>query len=326
MYASIASDIPRGRDWTFEQKYDGMRVIALAGARRVELVTRNGHDKSTQFPEIADAMRALAQRLERTVILDGEIVALVRGRAAPFQALQGRLHRKYHDEILALTKTQPAAFVAFDVLRDGRRSLLRQTLSERRAHLEQLIGPRQTRTTIRISERSSNAERMLMKAAANGWEGLIAKELCAPYTPGARSKSWLKLKLQHRAEFVVGGYTEPRRTREHVGALLLGYYDKGGELCYAGSMGGGFNRDSLRDMGARLRKLERTRSAFAEPVKTAERAHWVAPRLVVEVKFAEWTSDGKLRQPIFLGVRDDKSPRDVHRERESLQQWAQEIE
>jgi bifunctional non-homologous end joining protein LigD len=326
MYASIASEIPRGREWTYEQKYDGMRVVAFASARSVHLVTRNAHDKRAQFPEITEALRALATRIKRTLILDGEIVALVRGKAAPFQALQGRLHRKDAVEIRDLARTNPAAFVAFDVLRDGRESLLRLPLSARRERLESLIGPKQTRATIRISEQSQSVKRMIAKAAANGWEGLIAKELDVAYSPGARSPSWLKLKLQHRAEFVVGGFTEPRKSREHIGALLLGYYDDAGKLCYAGNMGGGFNRESLREMAERLDKLERSKSPFADAVKTSEPAHWVTPRVVVEVKFAEWTSDGKLRQPIFLGVRDDKRPRDVHREHESLQQWAQEIE
>jgi bifunctional non-homologous end joining protein LigD len=166
---------------------------------------------------------------------------------------------------------------------------------------------------------------MLGKAKRGGWEGLIAKRLDSPYRPGARARDWLKLKLQHRAEFVVGGYTDPRRSRELIGALLLGYFDGNGALRYAGRMGGGFSRDSLRDMYRRLRPLARTTSPFADDVRTNERAHWVRPVVVVEVKFAEWTADGKLRQPIFLGVRDDKVARDVRRERESIQQWTQDI-
>jgi bifunctional non-homologous end joining protein LigD len=166
---------------------------------------------------------------------------------------------------------------------------------------------------------------MIARASKGGWEGLIAKRLDSRYVPGARSRDWLKLKLQHRAEFVVGGYTEPRLSREHIGALLLGYFDSKRQLRYVGHMGGGFNRQSLRDMLARLAPLRRKTSPFADPVKTNEPAHWVSPRVVVEVKFAEWTSDGKLRQPIFLGVRDDKPARDVHRERQSIQQWAQDI-
>lgn len=322
MYATIADAIPAGGDWTFEEKYDGMRVVATATSKRVQLVTRNGRDKSTQFPEIAEALRELARRAGRTLVVDGEIVAIVRGKPAAFQALQGRLHRSAGVE--EMVRRAPAAIVLFDVLRDGRTSLMRKQLGERREKLVELLEGNEDKR-IRISAASSNGRRMIARAAKNGWEGLIAKRLTSPYVPGARSKDWLKLKLQHRAEFVVGGYTEPRLSRPHIGALLLGYFDAKGALHYVGHMGGGFDRESLRDMLARLRPIERKTSPFAEPVRTNEPAHWVKPTVVVEVKFAEWTEDARLRQPIFLGVRDDKRARDVRRERESVQQWAQEL-
>jgi bifunctional non-homologous end joining protein LigD len=160
---------------------------------------------------------------------------------------------------------------------------------------------------------------MLARARAQGWEGVIAKRTDAPYAPGERSEAWLKLKLEHEAEFVVGGFTAPRKTREYIGALLLGYYDDAGRLVYAGHMGGGFTRAGLADMRARLDRLIRKTSPFAETPHTNEPATWVRPVVVVEVKFSEWTADGRLRQPIFLGVRDDKNARDVTREAESLQ-------
>src|SRR5581483_3171828 len=158
MYASIADAVPRGRRWTFEQKFDGMRAIAAVSARRVALVTRNGRDKRAQFPEIERALRLLAAATKRTFVLDGEIVALVRGRPAPFQALQGRFHRVHAAEIAALASEHPAAFCVFDLLRDGRRSLLRQPLHERRAALEALLDGRAD-STIRISKSSSNGAR-----------------------------------------------------------------------------------------------------------------------------------------------------------------------
>ena len=166
---------------------------------------------------------------------------------------------------------------------------------------------------------------MLGRARRGGWEGLIAKRLDARYASGKRSRDWLKLKLQHRAEFVVGGYTDPRRSREHFGALLLGYFDAHRELRYVGNAGAGFDRATLRDLGAALARLERRKSPFADAFRSSDRVHWVAPKLVVEVKFTEWTADGKLRQPTFLGLRDDKAAKDVHRERESVQHWAQEL-
>jgi bifunctional non-homologous end joining protein LigD len=322
MYATIGDDLPAGRDWTFEQKYDGMRVIAAVSTRGVRLVTRNGRDKSRQFPEISAALRALATRVKKSLVLDGEIVALVRGKPAAFQALQGRLHRS--SDIESAVERMPAAIILFDMLRDGRSDLTRLPLAERRARLEYLLrGNRDDR--IRLSDGSESGRRMIARARRAGWEGVIAKRLDSRYVPGARSRDWLKLKLQHRAEFVVGGWTEPRLSREHIGALLLGYFDDDGRLRYAGKMGGGFNRASLADMLRRLAPLERKSSPFAERVRTTEPAHWVTPKVVVEIKFAEWTADGRLRQPILLGVRDDKRARDVHREEESVQQWAQEI-
>ena len=160
---------------------------------------------------------------------------------------------------------------------------------------------------------------MLARARRSGWEGIIAKRMDARYQPGARSEAWLKLKLLFRAEFVVGGYTEPRKSRQHIGALLLGAYDKRGRFIYVGHTGGGFTRDGLAEMHAVLEKHERRASPFEVAPRTNEPAHWVAPKVVVEVKFAEWTKERLLRQPIFLGVRDDKPPRDVTIEGVSLQ-------
>jgi bifunctional non-homologous end joining protein LigD len=322
MYATIGAAMPTGGEWVFEEKYDGMRIIAVVTGRSVQLVTRNGRDKRDQFPEIVDALRSLARHAKRPLIVDGEIVAIVRGEAAPFQALQGRFHRK--EAIADVMRKNPAAIVLFDLLRDGRQDLTRLPLHTRRERLAELLKGFDDKR-IRISDSSSNGKRMVAKARRRGWEGVIAKRVESKYVPGARSREWLKLKLQHRAEFVVGGYTEPRLSRPYLGALLLGYFDEAGKLCYVGRMGGGFDRASLKDMLDRLKPLERRTSPFDAPVKTNEPAHWVAPRVVVEIKFAEWTADGRLRQPIFLGMRDDKRARDVHKERESVQEWAQEI-
>jgi bifunctional non-homologous end joining protein LigD len=160
---------------------------------------------------------------------------------------------------------------------------------------------------------------MLERARRGRWEGIIAKRSESTYVPGARSRDWLKLKLQHRSEFVIGGFTEPRRTRAHLGAILLGYFDSDSQLRFVGHTGGGFDRETLRDMRQRLERIEQARSPFSEVTHSNEQVHWVKPKLVVEVKFSEWTSDGRLRQPIFLGLRDDKDARDVHLERESVQ-------
>jgi bifunctional non-homologous end joining protein LigD len=341
MYATIGTEIPNGDEWTFEPKYDGMRVLAFArpidldeaepiGApqprprRRtqgVRLVTRNRRDKAAQFPEIVDALRSLATRAARPLILDGEIVVLERNRPGRFQTLQSRMHLQNVELVAAQSKDAPAALIAFDILLDGDVELLGRPWTERRQQLERLLHASRLKN-LRLSDTSGNGGKMVEQAADAGWEGVIAKRTTSTYKPGARSKDWLKLKLQYRAEFVVGGWTEPRKTRQYIGALLLGYYDRRGHLCYVGHMGGGFTREGLAEMHERLRPLERATPPFVDPPKTNETAHWVEPKIVVEVKFAEWTADGKLRQPIFLGVRDDKDARDVGREGKSIQDWS----
>jgi bifunctional non-homologous end joining protein LigD len=162
---------------------------------------------------------------------------------------------------------------------------------------------------------------MVKRARRDGWEGIIAKRVDIPYTPGARSDDWLKLKVEFRQEFVVGGFTKPRNTREYIGALLLGQYDDAGRFVYVGHMGGGFTRLGLREMYELLRPLIRKKPPFVAPPRTNETATWVKPEIVVEVKFNEWTADGRLRQPIFVGIRDDKDARDVTREATSLQSF-----
>jgi len=320
MYATIGSDVPTGPGWTFEPKYDGMRALAFVTPTRVRLVTRNGKDKAAQFPEVVDALRALARKIKRSVLLDGEVTALERNQPGHFQALQGRFHLKGAADIANAARESPAAMFVFDILADRGESLMSLPWTTRRGRLEALL--RNAPPGVRVSEASPNGSRMIDRARKSGWEGVIAKRIAATYIPGARSRDWLKLKLQHRAEFVVGGFTEPRRTRQFLGAILLGYFDSDGQLRYVGHTGGGFDRESLRETYERLKPLEQPHSPFAETPRTNERAHWVKPKVVVEVKFAELTSDNKLRQPIFLGIRDDKNASDVHLERESIQRMA----
>ena len=317
MLARVGESLPSGDGWTFEPKFDGIRVLAYATAGAVRLITRNGNDKTRQFPEVADAVRELARATGRDVVLDGEIVALENGEPARFQQLQGRMHVRAEDAIAGHRTSAPSGLVAFDLLVNGETVLLREPWTTRRKQLEQLLR-RRTGDVLRLAETDADGAAMLDRARSAGWEGLIAKRTDARYEPGVRSKSWLKLKLEHRQEFVVGGFTEPRNSREHIGALLVGYYDRG-RLIYAGHVGGGFSRAGLEDMWKRLHPLERKSSPFDESPKTNEPAHWVRPDVVVEVRFNEWTSDGVLRQPIFLGVRTDKDPLEIRREPESVQ-------
>src|SRR5437868_7831645 len=317
MYASIGSEIP-GEGWTFEEKYDGVRVLAYATPTDVKLITRNGKDKAKQFPEIVAALRKLSSQARRTFVIDGEIVALIDGEPARFQELQGRMHVKDSHIIERNQSSTPAALILFDILMDGDEILLREPWSERRTRLVKRVGKRVT-PQLRISECvEGNGKKLLEEARRHGWEGVIAKRVDAPYEPGHRSRNWLKLKIEFRQEFVVGGYTEPRNSREHIGAILLGYFDKD-RLIYVGHTGGGFSRQSLQDMHRRLKPFERKTSPFVETPKTNEKAHWVDPKVVVEVKFSEWAADCRLRQPIFLGVRDDKNPEEVGIEKPSVQ-------
>ena len=318
MLASIGTAVPSGRGWVFEPKYDGIRILGSASADGVALVTRNGLNKAKQFPEIVDALKQLRKSAKRSFIIDGEIVALTENEPARFQQLQGRMHVTDSDSIARHRTESPAALIAFDILLDGKKSVVDEPWRVRRERLEALLRPAFRSNTLRISDVGDDGAAMLRTARKHDWEGIIAKEADARYKPGERTRSWLKLKIERRQEFVVGGWTEPRRSREHFGALLLGYYDRGGKLIYAGHTGTGFTRETLSDLSRRLKRVERRTSPFEPAPHTNEPAHWVKPELVVEIKFTEWTGDGKLRHPVFIGTRDDKSPREVTHEPESI--------
>jgi bifunctional non-homologous end joining protein LigD len=320
MFASIGSAIPTKGDWTFEPKYDGVRVLAYCTKEEARLITRNGIDKSAQFPEIAVALRKLASATRRSLVLDGEIVALTEGTPARFQVLQGRMHVTDQTAIERHRESSPAGIVLFDILLDGDEALLHEPWETRRERLEKRITSRAS-GIVRLTESfRGDGERLLDRARKEGWEGVIAKRVDSVYEPGARSRAWLKLKIEYKQEFVVGGWTEPRNSRQHLGAILVGYYDGKGNLIYAGHTGGGFSQKTLAEMHARLKPLERNTSPFTTTPRTNERVHWAEPKVVVEVKFNEWTVDGRLRQPIYLGVRTDKPPTAIRRETQSVQE------
>jgi bifunctional non-homologous end joining protein LigD len=318
MLATIGSELPKGKEWVFEPKYDGIRILAFASKGEAALVSRNGLDKTRQFPEVVDAVQALHRRARRPFVLDGEIVAMHGDTPARFQELQSRMHVGDRAAIERLAVDSPVAFMVFDLLLDGKTSLVTEPWRVRRKHLAALLQPPGRSNALRLSDVDEDGAAMLRQARKHGWEGVIAKRADAVYEPGHRSRSWLKLKIEQRQEFVVGGWTEPRNSREHIGAILLGYHDADGKLVYAGHTGTGFTRASLLDMYRRLRRIERQTSPFASTPRTNETPHWTRASIVVEIKFNEWTADGKLRQPVFVGVRDDKSPRDVVHEPPSL--------
>jgi bifunctional non-homologous end joining protein LigD len=313
MLASPAKEIPADKDWTYEPKYDGIRVLAFIAPGAVRLITRNAKDKTEQFPEIVAELAKLPGRTKKPLVLDGEIVALKNGDAARFQDLQGRMHVTNTRSIARLAKEQPTAFIAFDILLDGDEPLMHETWDVRRKRLEKRLAKKTTRH-VWLSPSSADGKKMMAAAEKGGWEGVIVKDVHAPYQPGKRSKAWLKLKLEKQQEFVVGGYTEPRNSREHIGSLLVGFYNDDDELVYAGHVGGGFTQRGLKEMYKLLEPLERKTSPFKTTPKTNEKAHWVKPEIVVQVRYNEMTNVGKLRQPVYLGVRDDKSARSVRLE------------
>ena len=317
MYATIGRAVPAGGGWSYEPKYDGVRVLAVAEGSSVRLVTRNGKEKTAQFPEVVDALRELSAASRGPFVLDGEIVALERGRPARFQLLQSRMHLKDASAISALRAKSPVALLAFDILRDGE-WLVDRSWSERRAALERRLEGADAKRLQASEVLRGSGERALERARNRGWEGVIAKRESSLYRPGKRSDEWLKLKVEFRQELVVGGWTEPQRTRPFLGSLLVGYYE-GDDFVFAGGVGTGFSRATLEELHGRLAKLERARPAFRDPPSTRTPAHWVLPEVVVEIRFVEWTADRKLRSPVFVGVRDDKPAREVGREAASVQ-------
>ncbi|MFJ7072010.1 non-homologous end-joining DNA ligase [Streptomyces sp. NPDC098781] len=293
-----------GEDWVFERKLDGMRVLAVREGGRTSLLSRSGRRIDAGYPEV---VAALGEQSCKDFTVDGEMVAFSRGRT-DFSRLQQRMGLTRPEDVEA--SGVAVTYYVFDLLRvDGqdttglplraRKSLLRRALS---------YG-----TPLRLSaHRNEGGADLLADACSRGWEGLIAKRADAQYQP-RRSRDWLKLKCAQGQEFVVGGFTEPAGSRVGLGALLLGYHERG-RLRYAGKVGTGFDRRTLLELRERLDGMRVSRSPFDGPVREAG-ARWASPELVAQIDFTEWTRDGMLRHPRYLGLRDDKAAEDVVRER-----------
>jgi bifunctional non-homologous end joining protein LigD len=251
---------------------------------------------------------AVAAQRARAFLLDGEVVAY-EGEQTSFSRLQRRLGvREPSPELLA---EFPVVYCVFDLIEVDGGELSDRTLVERRARLQKALRPGRA---LQLSEAwRGDSQRRFADACRSGWEGLIAKRADAPYEPG-RSRDWLKLKCSWEQELVIGGYTDPAGSRTDFGALLVGYYEDG-RLQYAGKVGTGYTAATLRDLGAGLRELETPESPFVGVRPIPRGTHWARPELVAQIGFAEWTSDGRLRQPRFLWLRDDKRPAEVVRER-----------
>lgn len=320
MLASPAGSLPPTlAGWAIEPKWDGIRVIAEVTEHRARLWTRNGNDKAAQFPEIAAALTELAAT-DGPMVLDGEIVALdAKGRVLRFQALQGRVHAE-REETSARNASARAAFVAFDLLADGARSLTGLSWTDRRKALESRI-PTRRAAIVRRGESvrcgTAAAKKLFERARAEHWEGVLLKRMDATYSAGRRTSDWRKVKLEKEQEFVIGGYTAPSQgaARDHFGALLVGYFDADG-LRYAGKVGTGYTHPMLALLARKLAPLRRRTSPFVDaPRAGMSSTTWVEPVLVAQVRYNEMTDAGILRQPSFLGLRDDKDASDVRLER-----------
>ena len=294
---AVLSDQPfSDPDWIFERKLDGIRCIAVKDASGVSLMSRTAHRMNEQFPEVA---AALEREPADDFVADGEIVAF-RDGITSFELLQQR-HRK----------RVAVFYYVFDLPRLDGEDLRPLPLRERKARLRRAL---EFGKPIRFNpHRNGEAgEELYREACRKGLEGVIAKRADSPYV-GSRSRDWLKLKCHAEQELVIGGFTAPKGSREEFGALLVGYYDDG-VLRYAGKVGTGFGRDTLRTLGARMRELEQDESPFERFKPIPPGTRWIRPELVGQVAFSEWTRDGRLRHPRYLGLRDDKPAREVVRE------------
>lgn len=304
---ATAGPLPTGPDWAYEFKWDGVRTLVDASAAGLTLTSRLGNDVTIAYPELA----GLAEAAE-DVLLDGEVVQFVEGRPS-FSALQNRMHVRKSLEARRLAARAPVTYLVFDVLRLYGVDLTGRPFGERRATLErlELAGPHWT-----VSPLFDDGPATAQAATENGLEGVVAKRLSSVYRPGSRTGEWVKVRFGRRQEFVVGGWEHGEGGRSGgIGSLLLGVYD-GGELVYAGQVGTGFTAGALRDMQRRLRPTVVAASPFAAmpPDVRGRPITWVRPELVVEVEFAEWTPEGRLRFASFQGIRIDKEPVEVVRE------------
>jgi bifunctional non-homologous end joining protein LigD len=293
-------------DWLFEPKLDGYRVLAFVRDGEVKLGSRRGLDLTPAFPQIA---AELAAQSVSGMILDGEVLALDTSGRPSFNALQNRAQLKTPREIAAADKTTPAILYCFDLLHFAGLDLRQAPYRDRRRYLAQCLLPS---AHVQLVHASDDGVALHAAALAQGFEGVMAKRRDSRYEAGRRSAAWLKIKPTHSAEFVIGGYTRGKGARAPLGALLLGYWEKG-QLRYAGHVGSGLDEATLVQLKQRFEPLEAARHPFAEDPPLHRATIWLRPETVAEVKFAEWTPDGYLRAPVFLRLREDVDPKSVRR-------------
>jgi bifunctional non-homologous end joining protein LigD len=310
MLATAIDEPFDGDDWLFEIKWDGYRAIAFIADGKVRLVSRNQNELTPRYPELNDLPQFVKAK---TAILDGEVVALDEQGRASFSLMQQRTGFRPGGRRAATHADVPVLYYAFDLLYLDGYDLRKLPLEERKQKLAALIV---AGDNLRYSDHYEKQGKALFEMArAKGLEGILAKKRDCPYQE-RRSSDWLKIKIRHRMEAVIGGYTEPEGSRAHFGSIVLGLYDRQGRLIHVGQAGSGFTQKSLAEIWKLLKQRETRQKPFYGEVEALRKVDWVKPELVAEIEYAEWTdgavsgSGPKLRAPVFLGLRDDKKPQE----------------
>ena len=312
---ATSGDLPTGEDWTYEVKWDGMRALVYLDHGTVRVQSYNERDVTASWPELAGLAEAVPAT---TALLDGELVATDAQGRPSFGRLQQRMHLTKAAEVRARAAEVPVTYVVFDLLHLDGHDLTALPLRDRRRLLDELLEPG---PAWRCSPTHDDGPALLAAADAQGLEGVVAKRLGSPYEPGRRVRTWLKVKVRRRQEMVVGGWIPGEGNRAgRIGALLVGYHDApadGRPLRFAGRVGTGFTEAELARLDAVFAPLATEDCPFDPLPPRAEllkRPRWLRPELVAELAFGEWTSDGRLRHPSYLGLRDDKAAGDVTRD------------
>jgi bifunctional non-homologous end joining protein LigD len=298
MLATLVDEPFDDNDWVFETKWDGFRLVTEKRGRRISLWSRNGIDVTARYAVLLPAL----QKIEGSCVIDGEICALDAHGRSRFQLLQNALN----NEAVLL-------YVVFDLLFVSGKDIRKKPLIERKQMLKALL-PRDP--LLRYSEHVGEfGTRVFAKARRAHEEGVIGKRAAGLYYSGKRTREWVKFKAVHEQEAAIVGYTEPRKSRKYFGALVLAVRDKSKKRwVYVGHVGTGFNAALLKSLYEKMRPLRTNKQPFDQKVKHENETTWLVPKLVGEVKFTEWTSDGEMRHPVFLGLRTDKQPIDIVRE------------
>ncbi len=310
MLATSIDDPFDGSDWLFEIKWDGYRAVAFIENGKVRLVSRNQNELTPRYPELKDLPDFVKAK---NTILDGEVVALDEQGRASFSLMQQRTGFRPHGRRGATKADVPVLYYAFDLLYLDGFDWRRVALEERKKKLASIL---MAGDSLRYSDHYEQEGKALFEIARQkGLEGILAKKRDSIYQEH-RSREWLKIKIRHRLEAVIGGHTEPEGSRAHFGSIVLGLYDKQGRLIHVGQAGSGFNQKSLGEIFKLLKRRETKKNPFYGEVEVLRKVTWVKPVLVAEIEYAEWTdgasggSGPKLRAPVFLGLRDDKDPKE----------------